>query len=70
MVTLSDSAGGRANTDLNLHINGVTCNDTAFAKGSAIMHGNGLVAFSFAELQDVSAWRQSELLRCGQRLRS
>ena len=60
VVAPSDSVGGRANTDPNLHIDGVTCNDTAFAKGSAIMHGNGLVAFSSVKLQDVSAWRQSE----------
>ena len=69
-VTLPDSAGGRANTDPNLHINGTTCNNIAFARGSAIMHDNGLVAFSSLRLQDVSSWSRNEQVRCGQRLHS
>jgi len=46
--------------DPNLHINGVTCNDTAFAKGGAILHGNGPVTFNSLGLQDVNALSRNE----------
>jgi hypothetical protein len=47
---LNDAYGGSASLDRNLHVDGITYNGTALAKGTADLGRNGSVDFGFTEV--------------------
>jgi len=51
---LNDSYGGSAAADRYLHVDGITYNGAAVAKGTADLHGNGPVFFSFVDQHDTA----------------